>query len=75
MRAAEIVEGEIDLRAVDVDVRIVGEGQANAVVNSENELAVGYAILQAFRARQGTRELLPAAKAQRCFQWRSGLCV
>ena len=63
MRAAKTVQSEVNLGAVDVNVRIVGKGEAYAVVDGENELAVSDVILQTFRSRQRGRELLPASKA------------
>jgi len=36
----EIVLREIDLRVIDADIRVVGKGQADAVVESENEFTV-----------------------------------
>ena len=41
MRAAKAVQREVNLRAINVDVCIVRESEANAVVERENELAVG----------------------------------
>ena len=67
MRTAKIVEGEVNLRAVDVYVRVVGKSEANAVVDGEDEFAVGDVILHTLRSRQRGRELLVAAKAERCF--------
>ena len=60
MRAAKIVERKVNLKAIDVNVRVIGESQPNAVINGENELAVRDVILQAVRSRQRGRELLPA---------------
>ena len=73
MRAAKIVEREINLRAVDVNVGVVGEGQANAVVEGENELAVGDVILESLGRGQRRGRSLTAIEAKRCIQWRSGL--
>lgn len=63
MRAAETVEREVNLSAIDVNVGIVGERDANAIVDGEDELAVGNVILQTLRTRQRSRELLPAVIA------------
>ena len=71
MRAAKIVQGEINLRAIDVDVRIVGEGEANAVVEGEDELAVGDMIFEALRRGQRRRSSLAGLRAERCLEWRS----
>jgi len=71
MRAAKIVQGEINLRAIDVDVRIVGEGEANAVVEGEDELAVGDMIFEAPRRGQRRRVSLAGLRAERGLEWRS----
>ena len=63
VRAAKIVEGEINLRAVDVNVRIVGEGEANGVVEGENELAIGDVILQTLGRGQWRRNSLASIKS------------
>ncbi|PYU13135.1 MAG: hypothetical protein DMG37_11265 [Acidobacteria bacterium] len=63
MRAAKIVEREINLRAIDVNIRIVGKSKADAVVEGENELAVGDVILEALGPEQRRRSFLAAIKA------------
>jgi len=52
VRAAKIVEREINLRVIDVNIRIVGKSKADAVVEGENELAVGDVILEALGREQ-----------------------
>jgi hypothetical protein len=71
MRAAKIVEREINLGTIDVNVRIVGKSKANAIVKGEHELAVGDVILQALGRGQRGRSLLAAIKAERGLQRRA----
>jgi len=63
VRAAKIVDREINLRAIDVNVRIVGKSKADAVVEGENELAVGDVIPEALGRKKWNRSFLAAIKA------------
>ena len=64
MRALETVDREVNLRVIDVHVGVVGESEADAVVESENQLAVGDALLEALRRGQLLREQLPTAESR-----------
>ena len=64
MRALEIVHRKIDLRTIDANVGIVGKGQTDALVDRENELAVGNVILQPLGRRQLRRTVRPAVEAE-----------
>ena len=75
MGAAEIVLREVNLRAINVNVRIVGEGETNAVVESEGEFAVGHVIFEALRRGERRRSSLASVKAQGCLEWGSRLRV
>src|ERR1051325_5958992 len=73
MGALKIVQREINLRAIDANVRIVCESQADAVVESKDELAVRHMVLKTLRPGQLRRGLLAAVESQRRLQRRDGL--
>ena len=73
MRAAKIIESEINLGAVDVNVCIVSEGEANAVVDGEDEFTAGDVILQTLGGGLGAGKFLAAGETQRCLKRRRGL--
>src|SRR2546421_10287646 len=74
MRPPKIVLREFDLRAIETDVGVVRESQADRVVKSEHELAVGDVVLKALKRGEWGRWFLVRANAQPSFQARRILC-
>ena len=60
----QIVFRKIDLRVVDAHIGVIGEGQANAVVQREDQLAVEDMILEPLWRGQRRRGLLTRADSQ-----------